>query len=501
MRVDNVVILGGGTAGFMAALTLKIKHPELAITVIRSKEIGIIGVGEGTTPGVPRHLHGYLNLDPGEFYRQARPTWKLGIRFLWGPRRSFDYTFGFQVDWKWNNLSKSNGFYCEEQFEYVDIASALMSHDRAFVRQPNGDPLINRNLAYHLENETFVSYLEGQAARVGIRVRDETVQEAPLGDEGVAGLRLSSGELLTADLYVDCSGFRSFLLARALAEPYVSFQSTLFCDRAVASGWDRTDEPIKPYTTAETMNSGWCWQIEHEQRIHRGYVYSSAFISDEEAEVEFRAKNPQARATRIVKFPSGRYRNSWVKNVVAVGNASGFVEPLESTSLMVIGYECRLLAELLTDCNREPGPASVGVYNCEVGRTWDTIRQFLAIHYRFNRRLDTPFWRACLAEVDLVEARPLVDYYLENGPSLLPRAIVLGNGDPFGMEGYLAMLVGQKVPYRRVYVPSEEEKRIWDSIRTENHVRAASGLTTSEALAAIRAPSWTWYAGYYDFMK
>src|SRR5262249_35835047 len=152
----------------------------------------------------------------------------------------------------------------------------------------------------------------------------------------ITGLKLASGRSRDADLYVDCSGFRSVLLSEALGEPFVNFSSTLYCDRALAGGWDRTTERIKPYTTAETLDAGWCWQTEHPNRIIRGYVYSSAFISDEDAEREFRSKNPKIEKARLLKFPSGRYRNSWVKNVVAIGNASGFVEPLEATSLHVI---------------------------------------------------------------------------------------------------------------------------------------------------------------------
>jgi len=497
LRVNTILILGGGSAGFLAATTLKKRVPELSVTVIRSKEIGIIGVGEGTTPILPRHLLGYLKFDPGEFHRETRPTWKLGIRFLWGPRQYFDFTFGVQLAWKWNNLPKPNGFYCDQEFEDTDVLSALMSHDRAFVRQPNGDPRIERNFGHHIENEKFVAYLEGQADRLGVRILDATVAEATRDDQGIAGLRLTSGEMMRADLYVDCSGFRSVLLAQTLGEPFLSFKSTLFCDRAVAGGWDRTDEPIKPYTTAETMDCGWCWQIELEQRINRGYVYASDFISDDEAEREFRAKNPRVASTRVVKFPSGRYRDSWVKNVVAVGNASGFVEPLEATSLVLIAYESRLLAEVLVDCAGEPSPTMVSYFNGEVGRSWDCIRRFLAIHYRFNSRLDTPFWRACRADVELAGAEPLVEYYQENGPSLLARNALIDARDPFGFEAYLVLLVGQQVPYRRVYVPSLQERRIWESIRAENRLQAMRGVTIPEALAAIHAPAWTWYPGYY----
>jgi len=139
----------------------------------------------------------------------------------------------------------------------------------------------------------------------------------------------------------------------------------------------------------------------------------------------------------------------------------------------------------------------VSYFNGEVGRSWDCIRRFLAIHYRFNSRLDTPFWRACRADVELAGAEPLVEYYQENGPSLLARNALIDARDPFGFEAYLVLLVGQQAPYRRVYVPSLQERRIWESIRAENRLQAMRGVTIPEALAAIHAPAWTWYPGYY----
>ncbi len=183
----------------------------------------------------------------------------------------------------------------------------------------------------------------------------------------------------------------SLLLGKTLAEPFQSFSPTLFCDRAVVGGWERDGEIIQPYTVVETMNSGWCWRIDHEHRINRGYVYASSFTSDDEAEREFRAKNPKVGPTRVVHFRTGRYERSWVKNVVAIGNASGFVEPLEATSLGAIGSECALLAETLLDCDFQPNTSQVREFNRAMATNWDNIRRFLAIHYKFNTRLDTPF--------------------------------------------------------------------------------------------------------------
>src|SRR5262245_26912366 len=244
--IQRVLVLGGGSAGFLAAITLKTKLPDLQVALVRSSAMGVIGVGEATTFAFPNYLHGRLRIDPGEFHRHAQPTWKLGIRFLnWRPRRHFDYTFRPQVPSRWENLPKPNGYYCFEDFEYADVFPALMSHDKAFLRNPHGGPHIGTDVAYHIENKTFVAYLESFAAGKGIATHDDVVLEVRQDDAGVAGVVLQSGRTETADLYVDCSGFASLLLSRALREPYLSFKPTLLCDRAVWGGWERTDEPIR----------------------------------------------------------------------------------------------------------------------------------------------------------------------------------------------------------------------------------------------------------------
>lgn len=496
-EIRSVIVLGGGSAGFIAALTLKAKHPNLSVTVIRSKEIGIIGVGEGTTPAVPTHLHGYIGLDSTEFYKKAQPTWKLGIRFLWGPRPHFDYTFGRQCDWKYHALPRNNAFYCNEEFQYADMLSALMSHNRVFMRQKSGFPLVRRVFGYHIENEKFVGVLESNAGKYGVEVMDDTVEEVMQDENGVTGLRMKSGATLKADLYVDCSGFRSVLLHQTLGEPYISFKSSLFCDRAIAGGWDRTDEPVKPYTTSETMDAGWCWQIEHLTRIIRGYVYSSDFISDADAEREIRAKNPKLGDLRVVKFPSGRYRDSWVKNVIAVGNASGFVEPLEATSLAIICSESRHLSETLKDCHYKVTPSMKKSYNIFANRAWDNIRQFLALHYKFNNRVDTAFWKACLEKTDLCDAAGITEYYQENGPSTHCRNTLLKTTDMFGMEGYLTMFTGMKVPHKFKYEPSTSELRVWNWIRARYRAKALAAMPIPQAYRAVTSPAWKWNPNFY----
>src|SRR5262249_27352244 len=159
------------------------------------------------------------------------------------------------------------------------------------------------------------------------------------------------------------------------------------------------------------MDAGWCRPIDHEHVLNRGYVYSSAFLSDDEAEREFRAKNPKVQTTRPVKFVTGRCERAWVKNVVGIGNAAGFVEPLESTSLGVICDGSDSLVNSLRECDGRPTPTLVRQYNKRFGIKWDNIRGFLGIHYKFNTGLDTPFWRACRAECDIGRAAEVVEYY------------------------------------------------------------------------------------------
>jgi tryptophan halogenase len=482
--IQRVVVLGGGTAGLIAALTLRIKLPQLQVRVIRSADIGVIGVGEGTNAAFPQHLFEYLKVPPVRFHQLVEPTFKLGLRFLWGARAEFFYTFVVEYAGRYEGLSRPNASYVDEKTRWLSPVSALMAQDKAFARGPDGRPRFHNNYAFHVENRRLVDGLEALCRDAGVHITDGTMKAPEMGEAGVSALHLEDGERVEADLYVDASGFRSELLTRALGEPSVTFDRTLFCDRAVIGGWERTNEPIKPYTTAETMDCGWSWQIEHRDYINRGYVYASAFCSDDDARAELARKNPKIapEATRAVRFRSGRSARCWVKNVVGIGNASGFVEPLEATAIQVICSQSRSLVGALEESRFLPGEPMRTLYNKYNCGQWDDVRDFLGIHYAFNTRAETPFWRACREETDLAGASDFAAFWREYGASGLPGGLLVSPTSTFGLEGFLALMAGQGVPVERPYVPTPAERARWHAHLEAFRAQAATGCAVSECL-------------------
>lgn len=492
-RVESILVLGGGSAGLITALTFRRMLPDVSVELVHSPDIGVIGVGEGTTAVFPEHFFKVLGLPKDEFYRETSPTWKQGIKFVWGPRDHFFYTFDFQYDQKRQGMAMANGFYADDDCGLLDLPAALMQCGKAFASGPLGKPLINGQYAFHIENKRLVAYLEKVCAASGVAISEDTFVEAERTGDGVGDLVFQSGARRSADLVIDASGFRCELIGRTLGVPFKDFSTGLFCDRAWIGGWTRGDEPLHAYTTAETMDSGWCWQIEHEDWINRGYVYSSRFINDDEALAEFLRKNPKvSNEPRLVKFRSGRHESGWVGNVVAVGNSSGFVEPLEATALAQLIYEVRWLIEILRTEQMDPAQAAKDRYNEIVGRAWDEIRDFLAYHYRFNTRLDTPFWQHCRNETSLGDYEGFYQEYRKLGPA--PETIQALPYKPniYGIEGYLAMLVGMKVPHERVYQPTAAEVDRWNRHQRAMRTRATTGVASEKALAAIRSPHWDW---------
>ncbi|MEM9291925.1 MAG: tryptophan halogenase family protein [Acidobacteriota bacterium] len=450
----RVGILGGGTAGYLAALALRRKLPAVEVTLLESPEIPVIGVGEATTPLLPAFLHGTLGIDPVDFWRRVQPTPKLGIRFVWGPEEgpeSFSYPFvrGALVE-SWAHRG---------DLESASLPALLMAAGRMPVMETGGRlGLLPHPWAYHLENRRFVAFLRDAALAAGVRRREVTVSAAlPRVDgTGLDHLRLQDGSRASFDLYLDCTGFRSLLLGEALDEPFLDFRSSLFTDAAWVAAVERAPgAPPVPYTEAETWDAGWCWNTPTREDDHRGYVFSRSFLEPEAALAEMHRRLPGLGEVRLVTFAPGRRANFWRGNVAALGNAYGFVEPLESTALHMLVVSIQLLIRhwpgeegvegdgLSVSANQQT--ANQRQANAFLGQFWDDLRGFLALHFRFNRRLDTAFWRACREEVDLAGAEESVALFQQRGP-LAYSPHTLRFDSLWGDYGRDVLLLGQGVP-------------------------------------------------------
>lgn len=494
--IQDVLVLGSGSAGLIAALTIKRKLPSMDVRIVRDPSIGIIGVGEGTTPSVVRHLLDYAGIHAQRFYDVAKPTWKLGIHFKWGPRGQFNYTFDGKFDTGHKQLKRQKAFYCAYGSDNISTCSALMSANNAFPRQPAGLPNmqgVQGAFSFHVENVNLVTMLEMECRDAGVAFTDGKMVGADRGPDGVEAIHLENGRKFEADLFIDASGFRGELISGVMQEPFVHFDKTLFCDRAVVGGWKRTDEPILPYTIAEQMDAGWAWQIEHENYINRGYVFCSDMISDEQAFEEFRRKNPKVPETpRFVPFVSGHRKRMWVGNVFAIGNAGGFVEPMEASALMVICNQCAGLTTMLQHAEHSVTQSMRDMYNHLQQSEWSVIRDFLGMHYKLNTAPDTAFWRRCREETDLSGIQEVLDFYEENGPSnyiqyLLPAA------NDFGVDGFLAMLVYNQAPTKKRVEIDEDDLKVWNRHRAYYKQQAEMGVGVKEMLAVTRDPRWQWY--------
>ena len=440
---NHVGIIGGGTAGYFTALALRRCYPDLRVTLIESSKIPIIGVGEATTPPLVAFLHGMLGLDIHDLYRDVLPTWKLGIHFAWGPPGGFNYPFS------WGDLADAEAH--DGSIERASIGSLLMRAKRAPMVERDGELvslLPSVRFAYHLDNRRFVRWLKKHAERAGVEyldaeIADVVVRAGGEGEPEVDHLVTKDNQRLSFGFVVDCTGFRSLVVGKTLGSPFHSYASTLYCDRACVADVPH-DGTVKPYTLAETMSSGWCWNIPMRDCDHRGYVFSSAFCTEEQAAEEMRAKNPGMSEPWFVKFRSGRHEHFWRGNTVSIGNAYGFVEPLESTALHMVIVEITRLVRLL-DADRDGTvDRDRGAVNQRIGAHWDYLRWFLGVHYRFNRRLDTPFWQHCRTEVDIGDFAAVVEDFQRLGP-LTSRGVPRPPDAIFGPGGIDIMLLGQQV--------------------------------------------------------
>jgi tryptophan 7-halogenase len=484
-KVTDVLVVGGGCAGWLAAVNLKVKLPALNVRLLAQPLVEDFTLDAlHTTPDFVEHLHSELGIPPAIALRIGGPTWTLGTRYFIGPRDFFDYTYQFQIDTKYERLSKETGSYVDDgprAFEFIGHASALMSSGKVFNREKDGRPqMMPGRFGYNFEQQRLMNLLQQMAQRVGVSVLSGKLAEAIVGDEGLSGIRLESGETLTANLYVDATGLQSLLLGKALGSEFRSFAPGLACDSALVGSWQR-QEPIRSFTAIHPQEAGWTWRIDTVSTSTCGYVFSSAHTTAQQAEAALRAMYPNCGAARLMKFSQGRYDKAWNGNVIGVGSAAGFVEPLAAAGMAVLAFQCHWLPQTLLDCDQVLRPTLIKQFNKRWTRLIEGEREFLGLIYRYNNRGE-PFWQQARENSHVGDLELVEKCYQDLGPDSVHRWTLLHESDPFNLEGYFSLLVGLKVPYARRYEPTAEELKAWQMVQEAWRKKAAAGLTVEETL-------------------
>lgn len=447
-RVRKVVVVGGGTAGWMAASALaKMMGSLLEIELVESDAIGIVGVGEATIPQI-QIFNRVLDLDEAEFLRACHGTIKLGIEFHnWGkPGDRYIHAFGemgtslHQMPFHqyWLRHVQEGG--TSTLWDYMLNARAAAANKFAPMADIRDTPLTGLAWAYHFDASLYAKFLRGKAESWGVKRTEGMIANVNLRDTDgfVKSLTLEDGREIEGDLFVDCSGFRGLVIEQALQTGYEDWTHWLPCDRAAAVPCESV-EPLTPYTQAIARDAGWQWRIPLQHRIGNGHVFCSDFISEDEAVAQL-LDNLDGNALaepRVLKFTTGRRRKFWNKNCVALGLASGFMEPLESTSIHLIqSGVSRLLAMFPLDGYTQ---ADEDEFNRQAIEEFEFIRDFIILHYKLTSRDDTLFWQRC-REMEIPDSlQHRMDLFAANG-RLFRHAEEL-----FREIGWLQVMVGQGI--------------------------------------------------------
>ncbi|WP_303828313.1 tryptophan halogenase family protein [Asticcacaulis taihuensis] len=431
---DHFVIVGGGTAGWMAAaclarLLLRTPGPQ-KVSLVESEDIPTIGVGEATVPSIQDMLR-YLNIDEADFVDATDATYKLAIRFRdWsGPGSDFFHGFG-ELGPTIDNLPLFQHWLREKiagapvpPLSDLSMSAQLALHNRFAKPTTNGNsPLYMAGYAYHFDAGKVAQYLRGYAEAKGVRRIEGRIIEVTQDDQGdIAGLRLADGREIAGDFFIDCSGFAGLLIGKTLGSDYEDWSHWLPCDRAVAMPTQGL-RPIAPYTLVTARAAGWTWRIPLLSRLGNGYVYASRFCDDETARQTLTDAVDSAPVAepRLLRFTPGRRRHPWLRNCLSLGLASGFLEPLESTSIHLIFANLFRFFDYFprtVDC----ATLSQG-FNARSVREIEEIRDFLILHYKASPRRDTDFWRyvtgmdipdslSAKSEVFRQQGKLFADYY------------------------------------------------------------------------------------------
>lgn len=456
----KIIIVGGGTAGWMAASALSCLYKDKSrfqIVLIESEDIGSVGVGEATLPSIKR-FNDQLGISEQEMMRRTQGTFKLGIKFAdWGRLgNEYIHPFGFFGGPKnssdlYQYWARLKSIKAVPDFSMFSFSVQLGERNRFTFPSADKDHIASTfSYAYHFDASLYARYLREIGEKAGVvRVNGiiEDVNNNPDTGE-IAAVVLHNGQVFRGDFFIDCSGFRSLLLHKNLNAEFEDWSDWLLCDRAIAMQSDLQDG-MPPYTLSKAKEAGWQWRIPLQHRAGNGYVYTSSLMSDDQAQDSLlkSIKGNPLTEPRLIKFKAGRYKQSWTKNCVALGLASGFLEPLESTSIYLIHIAVTNFLRVFS-----PGPSPdyavlSDEYNRLIDNEYERIRDFLILHYHLNERDDSELWRYCRAmqvpesltqKMDLFRRRGYIDSYkygLFSPPSWL--AVYHGQGlqqqgiDPF----------------------------------------------------------------------
>src|SRR5471032_332730 len=487
-RIQRVVVVGGGSAGWMAAAALATYlGKQASVRLIESEEIGIVGVGEASVPHIRMFNSQMLGIDESEFVKRGQGWVKLGIEFKDWSRIGDSYIHGFGV------IGRSLGPLPSHQF-WLKLfqsgrAAAIGDYSLQTVMAPQGkfvpgdrnapanSPLSDIAYAYHFDASLYARFLRELSEQRGVqRIEGKIVGVNQRADDGyVESVTMENGEVVDGELFIDCSGFRGLLIEQTLKTGYVDWTHWLPCDRAMAVPSERVD-PITTYTRATAREAGWQWRIPLQHRTGNGYVYSSRYLGDDEAAATLLA-NLDSKALaepRPLRFTPGMRKKFWNKNVVALGLASGFLEPLESTSIYMVQSGISRLLALFP--GRDFNPLLAERFNRESAFEYERVRDFLILHYHATERNDTPFWNYC-------RTMPIPDSLKEAMELFRSDGRYFRNGeDFFALPSWVQVMLGQRV-MPQSYHP------IVDDMPEEKLVQYVEGMRATLARSVAAMPT------------
>jgi len=479
-RITDIVIVGGGTAGWMTAAALsKVLSKEYSIRLIESEEIGTVGVGEGTIPMI-KLFNNALDLDEPDFVRRTKGSFKLGIHFVdWG-RLGESYIHGFGKIGQdlglvsfyqyWLKMHQAGQAAPLDEYSINTVAARQNKFMHPTSDRPNS-PLADIAYAYHFDAGLYARYLREYAEARGVQRIEGKVADVELrGEDGfVEAVVMEDGQRIGGQLFVDCSGFRGLLIEQALKTGYIDWSHWLPCDRAVAVPCASAADGITPYTRSTARTAGWQWRIPLQHRIGNGYVFCSSFISEDEATATLMANlDGEALAEpRVLRFTTGKRKQTWNRNVVAIGLASGFMEPLESTSIHLIQSAIARLTAFFPHAGFDQ--ADIDEFNAHSDFEVDKIRDFLILHYNATEREDTPFWDYCRT-MDIPESlQRRIELFRSNG------RVFRENNEMFAEPSWVQVMHGQRIHPRAYHalVDLYPEAKIADYLRNVQGVIGA----------------------------